>query len=78
MQHFSAFFYTAVSGSLENRLIEYAEHLHEHFEHPIVVREGRYRLPEAPRFGLEMKPGSVADHSFPDGLVWRERARDLE
>jgi len=73
VQHFSVFDYIAVSGSLENRLIEYAEHLHEHFVHPVDVRDGRYQLPRAPGFGLEMKPESLADHAYPDGPVWRAR-----
>lgn len=74
VQHFSVFDYIAVSGSLENRLIEYAEHLHEHFVHPIDVQNGRYRLPRAPGFGLEMKPESLSDHTFPNGRVWSARA----
>lgn len=73
VQHFSIFDYIAVSGSLESRLIEYAEHLHEHFVNPIDVREGRYRLPRAAGFGLEMKAASVEDHAYPDGRVWRAR-----
>jgi L-fuconate dehydratase len=75
VQHFSAFDFIAVSGSLENRLIEYAEHLHEHFVHPLDVRGGRDRLPTAPGFGLELKRGSIERHSFPDGPVWRARQR---
>jgi L-fuconate dehydratase len=73
VQHFSVFDYIAVSASLENRLIEYAEHLHEHFVHPIDVRGGRYRLPTAPGFGLEMKPESIARYRYPDGPIWRAR-----
>ena len=73
VQHFSIFDYIAVSGSLENRLIEYAEHLHEHFVNPIDVRAGRYRLPRAAGFGLEMKAASLEEFAYPDGPVWRAR-----
>ena len=73
VQHFSAFDYIAVSGSLENRLVEYADHLHEHFVHPVVMRDGRYRLPSAAGFGLELVPESLEAYRFPDGRVWRER-----
>jgi L-fuconate dehydratase len=67
--HLSAFDYLAVSGSLENRLIEYIDHLHEHFAEPVVVIGGRYRLPQRPGYA-EMLVGSVADYSFRDGSVW--------
>ena len=73
VQHFAAFDYIAVSGSLENRLVEYADHLHEHFVHPVVMRDGRYRLPNAVGFGLELIPESLEAYRYPDGRVWRER-----
>jgi len=74
VQHFSAFDYIAVSGTLENRITEYADHLHEHFVHPVVMKEGRYRLPEAPGLGVAFRPESLAEYAFPDGPVWRARA----
>jgi L-fuconate dehydratase len=73
VQHFSMFDYIAVSGSLENRLIEYAEHLHEHFVHPIDVRGDRYHPPSAAGFGLEMHAESVDSYAYPDGRIWRAR-----
>jgi L-fuconate dehydratase len=73
VQHFSALDYIAVSGTLENRITEYADHLHEHFVHPVSMRAGRYRLPEASGLGAEFQPKSLADYAFPDGSVWRER-----
>lgn len=73
VQHFSLFDYVAVSGSLEGRMTEYADHLHEHFEHPVRIERGRYRAPEAPGFGLAMKPSSLERYTFPDGAAWRER-----
>ncbi len=74
VQHFSSFDYIAVSGSLENRITEYADHLHEHFVHPVVMQGGRYRLPAAPGLGVEFKRESLAEFAFPDGPVWRARA----
>ncbi len=71
MQHLSMFDYIAVSGSLENRLIEYVDHLHEHFLHPCVVRHGHYVVPTSPGYSIEMKPLSLAEHSFPGGTAWR-------
>ena len=73
VQHFSAFDYICVSGTLEDRITEYADHLHEHFVHPVVMRAGRYRLPEAPGLGVEFKRESLEEFAFPDGPVWKER-----
>ena len=73
VQHFSAFDYICVSGSLENRITEFADHLHEHFVHPVQMDGGRYCLPRAPGLGVEFLPESIERFSFPDGAVWRER-----
>ncbi|MFK5088386.1 hypothetical protein ACI4A4_28050, partial [Klebsiella pneumoniae] len=62
----SYFDYVAVSGSMEGRMIEFVDHLHEHFLTPVVVREGRYRAPGTPGSGAEMYADSVAEFSFVD------------
>ena len=70
VQHLSAFDYVAVSGSLENRVIEYVDHLHEHFLDPVVIRQGRYVMPRLPGYSAEMRPESLARYRFPDGAEW--------
>ncbi len=70
VQHLALFDYIAVSGSLEGRVVEYVDHLHEHFVDPVVVEGGRYRVPEAAGYSIEMKPASLAEYAFPDGPVW--------
>ncbi len=70
VQHLSIFDYIAVSGSLENRVIEYVDHLHEHFEHPVVIRDGHYMPPEAPGYSITMKPASLVEFEFPSGVAW--------
>jgi len=72
VQHLSMFDYLAVSGTTENRVIEYVDHLHEHFVHPVVLRDARYQAPLEPGFSAEMHAESIAAHLFPDGPVWRE------
>lgn len=72
VQHLAMFDYIAVSGSLEGRVIEYVDHLHEHFVDPVVIRHGRYIPPIAPGYSITMKPESIAAFSFPSGPVWRE------
>jgi L-fuconate dehydratase len=60
-----------VSGSLDGRMVEYVDHLHEHFVDPVTVVGGRYRLPTAPGYSVTMKESSIAEFSYPDGPAWR-------
>jgi L-fuconate dehydratase len=64
VQHLSMFDFVAVSGSVENRYLEYVDHLHEHFVVPTDVRKGRYWPPSAPGNGMEMLAASVEQHLF--------------
>ena len=70
VQHLSVIDYVCVSGSLEDRTTEFADHLHEHFVHPAVVRDGRYVLPSAPGYSVDLHPDSYATLTFPDGATW--------
>ncbi|MFI7443713.1 L-fuconate dehydratase [Nonomuraea indica] len=72
VQHLSMFDYVAVTGSMDHRVIEYVDHLHEHFVNPVVIERGRYVAPSAPGFSAEMHPESIAAHSFPGGEVWKD------
>ena len=71
VQHISMFDYIAVSGTLENRVLEYVEHLHEHFLDPVVIRNGCYVAPGAPGWSVTMRPESIRDYEFPMGSAWR-------
>lgn len=71
-QHISLFDYIAVSGSLEGRLLEYVDHLHEHFFDPVRIERGRYRVPEAPGYSITMRAESLERHRFPDGEAWQQ------
>ncbi|MFD7441150.1 enolase C-terminal domain-like protein [Streptomyces sp. NPDC059909] len=73
VQHLAMFDYVAVSGSKEDRVIEYVDHLHEHFTDPAVVRNGHYAAPSAPGFSARMRPESLAAHRYPEGPVWQAR-----
>ena len=70
VQHLSAFDFIAVSGRLDGRMIEYVDHLHEHFIDPVVLIDGSFRLPTAPGYSAEMKPDSVKRYRYPDGSAW--------
>ena len=70
VQHLSMFDYLAVSGTMDGRVTEFVDHLHEHFEDPVVIRRARYMPPERPGYSITIKPDSRRQHRFPDGPVW--------
>jgi L-fuconate dehydratase len=72
VQHFSFFDYAAVSGSQEGRMIEYVDHLHEHFAEPVRIVNGRYAAPQLPGTGAEMYSASRTRWEFPAGAGWQE------
>jgi L-fuconate dehydratase len=64
VQHMAMFDLVAVSGTAEGRMIEFVDHLHEHFVTPVVVEGGRYLAPVAPGAGTEMLAESIAAHRY--------------
>jgi L-fuconate dehydratase len=72
VQHLAMIDYIYVSASLEDRIVEYVDHLHEHFVDPVVVRRGRYLPPTAPGYSITMRPESLERHEYPSGAAWRE------
>jgi len=70
VQHLAIFDYICVSASLEDRVVEYVDHLHEHFVDPVVIRNGRYMPPTAPGYSITMRAESLARFSYPDGTAW--------
>jgi L-fuconate dehydratase len=74
VQHLSMFDYVALSGTTEDRQIEWIDHLHEHFTAPARVEQGRYLTPRSPGASAELKTESVTEFSYPDGAAWRAAA----
>jgi len=74
VQHLAMLDFVAVSASLEDRVVEYVDHLHEHFVHPVRIQNGRYLPPLAPGYSVEMKPASLDEHEFPHGPAWATAA----
>lgn len=70
VQHLSMFDAVAVSGTMQDRMIEHVDHLHEHFVDPVVVVDGRYRVPEGHGLNGRLLPESIERHRFPDGAEW--------
>jgi L-fuconate dehydratase len=71
VQHISLIDYICVSASLENRMIEFADHGHQYFKHPVKMSRGRYVLPTDAGYSSEMFPQSLDELEFPGGSVWR-------
>ena len=74
VQHLSIFDYICVSASLEDRVLEYVDHLHEHFLDPARIENGRYVPPERPGYSIEMHAGSLETFGFPAGSGWAGRS----
>lgn len=72
VQHLSMIDYIAISGTMDNRIIEYVDHLHEHFLEPVVIRNGCYMPPLQPGYSITMREESLSEYAFPEGKVWQE------
>ena len=73
VQHLAAFDYLRVSTTLENRVTEFVDHLHEHFVDPVRVAKGHYLLPEKPGYSTEIRGETLSTYTYPDGPVWKDR-----
>jgi L-fuconate dehydratase len=75
VQHLSMFDYIAVSACLDRRIVEYVDHLHEHFLTPVVMNGDRYMPPMEPGYSIEMKAESLAHYEYPNGAAWTSNGR---
>lgn len=73
VQHISMIDYVQISADIGERVIEFVDHLHEHFEAPCEVVNGAYRPPSAPGFSIRMRPETLAAFRYPDGREWAAR-----
>lgn len=74
VQHLAMFDFIGISASLENRTLEYVDHLHEHFVNPAVVTNGHYQVPEVPGYSADLVLRSLEQYQFPNGPVWAATA----
>ncbi len=65
VQHLSMIDFLCVSGTQDGRIAEYADHLHEHLTHPVVMRNGRYMPPDAAGYSVEFRDSAIHEFSFP-------------
>ena len=76
VQHLSMIDYISISGSLENRITEYVDHLHEHFKYPVIIKNGNYMPPLAAGYSITMKKSSIDAFSYPDGAMWQKESEN--
>ena len=74
VQHLAIFDRLAISGSLEGRMAEYVDHLHEAFVDPVEMSGAAYRVPRRAGYSTEMLPEVLERHTYPDGAAWHEAA----
>jgi L-fuconate dehydratase len=77
VQHLAMADYVAISGSMEDRAIEFVDHLHGHFVDPVRIRAGRYLAPSTAGFSAEMSPKSLERYLFPSGAAWSTPQSDV-
>jgi L-fuconate dehydratase len=71
VQHLALFDAIAVAPDVTDRVVEYVDHLHEHFVDPVRIENAAYVVPEAPGYSADILPASRAPHRYPDGGAWR-------
>jgi len=75
VQHLAIFDYICISGTFDDRVCEYVDHLHEHFVDPVRIIGGRYVAPRMPGYSITMKPASLDEYEFPSGRIWQTQGR---
>ncbi|WP_119329132.1 L-fuconate dehydratase [Cysteiniphilum halobium] len=70
VQHLAMIDYICISGSLTDRVLEYVDHLHEHFVAPVKIEKGHYIAPTVPGYSITMYPETINQYEFPNGLKW--------
>ena len=70
VQHLAAFDFIYAAGPREDRVVEYVDHLHEHFITPVTIDRGHYLMPEEPGYSIEIKAETMKTYAFPNGQYW--------
>ncbi len=72
VQHLAMIDYICISGTMEGRVVEYVDHLHEHFEDPVTIKNAAYMVSEMPGYSITMKEESMKTYGYPNGTYWSE------
>ncbi|XP_014222544.1 mitochondrial enolase superfamily member 1-like [Trichogramma pretiosum] len=71
VQHLQMWDYICLSGTLRNRMIEYVDQQHEHFENPTVIKNAHYMPPTSYGYSTKMKEESLRKYEYPHGTEWQ-------
>jgi L-fuconate dehydratase len=74
VQHLSMFDFLSVSTTMKDRVIEFVDHLHEHFVTPVQIRNGHYLVPKDPGYSIEIREESLNRFAYPQGEAWSANA----
>lgn len=74
VQHLAMFDVVAVTGHHPGRVVEFVDHLHEHFLVPTDIQNGNYMAPLSPGAGAEIHQASIDEFKFPSGTYWKNGA----
>jgi L-fuconate dehydratase len=77
VQHLAIFDFLSISCSLVDRVIEFVDHLHEHFRSPVTIRRGHYLVPHDAGYSCEILPASLERFRYPAGEVWKGQADEV-
>lgn len=76
VQHLAMLDYISISGTMEDRVIEYVDHLHEHFLDPVTIKKGAYMPPPMPGYSIQMMTQTLEDYAFPEGKIWKNNKNE--
>ncbi len=65
--------YVHIAADLTDRVVEFVDHLHEHFVDPCVIKDGAYVAPTAPGYSMQMFDDSISAYTYPTGSEWQKR-----
>lgn len=71
VQHLQMWDFISLSGTTTDRVIEYVDQQHEHFENPVQLRNACYMPPIAPGYSTKLKNDCISNYIYPDGTEWR-------
>lgn len=71
VQHLAMIDFVCISGSMEGRVVEYVDHLHEHFESPVSIKNAAYSVPMDEGYSITMKNESIMTYNYPEGSYWK-------
>lgn len=72
VQHLQMWDFISLSGTTDNRIIEYVDQQHEHFVNPTIVENAHYMAPKSPGYSTELKKSTLVDYEYPNGRKWQE------